>query len=250
MRPRLGWESFMSDSKENLVDLDEIDGPVRKSSCGGILMILLVVGILGFCVLGILASLLMPALIRAKEQAGKAKCHNNIKGLEIAMIMYSNDYRFFPHMTSLKKRHTEEHVSDVYRTLIQLKYMDNSEVFICPQSEEIFIQPAQIVMDDPKLWDWNGVSGSAVPACKAPSKLSVYDNNELSYTYMGKMLNASRARSDDVMIADKSMRVDSNGQGNHLGGYNVGFADGHSEFIHESNQKMIDKLFERLILKE
>jgi len=48
-------------------------------------------------IIAILAAMLLPALSRAREQARKAVCMNNLKQLTLAFLMYVNDYKeFFP----------------------------------------------------------------------------------------------------------------------------------------------------------
>ena len=43
-------------------------------------------------IIGILASMLLPALARAREEAKKTTCISNMKNIGTAMHMYSNDY--------------------------------------------------------------------------------------------------------------------------------------------------------------
>ena len=43
-------------------------------------------------IIGILASMLLPALSQAKESAVSSQCRNNLKQLGYAAVMYSNDF--------------------------------------------------------------------------------------------------------------------------------------------------------------
>ncbi|MCD6407507.1 prepilin-type N-terminal cleavage/methylation domain-containing protein, partial [bacterium] len=43
-------------------------------------------------IIAILAAMLLPALERARENARKAVCMNNLKQLMIGVLMYTNDY--------------------------------------------------------------------------------------------------------------------------------------------------------------
>ena len=44
-------------------------------------------------IIAILASMLLPALAKAKDKAVRAQCQNNVKQITLAMHMYINDWR-------------------------------------------------------------------------------------------------------------------------------------------------------------
>ena len=185
----------------------------------------------------------------------KQKCANNLKGIAIGLILYSNDYQDFPHMRSHREENTAADVSTVMRTLVQLKYIDNTEAYICPSSEDIFIQPPKAALDDPKLWDWGGkLAPSPALAITTRGGPPVQSNPELSYTYLRKARSAASARTTTIISADKSLvKLDKSGDrvgGNHTDGFNIAYADGHVSFVPTEDRSVIAALAQRVHLFE
>jgi prepilin-type N-terminal cleavage/methylation domain-containing protein/prepilin-type processing-associated H-X9-DG protein len=65
----------------------------RQRNTGGFTLIELLVVI---AIIAILASILLPALARAREKAYQATCYNKLKNLALATLMYHDDFEQFP----------------------------------------------------------------------------------------------------------------------------------------------------------
>src|SRR5436853_7543346 len=73
-------------------------------------------------IIGILASMLLPALARAKESANRIKCVNNLKQVNTALKMYADDFDgIYPPRTNQYR----------WPTLLK-EYYQTTNLLICP----------------------------------------------------------------------------------------------------------------------
>ena len=84
-------------------------------------------------IIAILAAMLLPALERARENARKAVCMNNLKQLMIGVLMYTNDYdEYLPCFWPGHSEIAGTTLKPCWTGLLWPKYVKNPETFVCP----------------------------------------------------------------------------------------------------------------------
>lgn len=174
------------------------------------------------------------------------RCANNLRMIVQAAIQYSNEHRFFPHMTRLASPNTEEQVSDALRTLVVMGYLEHPELFHCSAFHDG--HALHLESENPRLWDWSQSTNSnpsGLPIHNS-SNLSVHHNKELSYTYLRRKVNSSSARSDTMILADKAIVTHINYRGLPTHGIRIAYGDGHVRATRRPDEELLNKMWQRL----
>lgn len=142
-------------------------------------------------IIAMLLAILMPALSKTKMIAQRVVCGTNLKGLSTAMIVYMNDY------------------DDQYPTQDQWCDLLMQEADVSPKSFQCPLDP-------------EGAFSYAIN-----ENLYKIEYNKLPPHQMVAIFEASLGRNGVGGSDDLVMRHDQNQRG----GCNIGFADGHVEFV-------------------
>lgn len=190
-------------------------------------------------IIGILATLLMPALMKAKEKANKTKCSNALRQIGLAALQYSDDKRFLPHRTKTLVLDGDVASGDtpiIMQTMVWGGYFDNPEGFICPSSIDVAAPMADEAKVNIRKWAWGGATYSTVT--RSPilqgSGPALSSLTELSYGWTRRGLNTN-VRSNAILGSDRAVIEQAQSQGgtyvadslagNHSDGWEVLQAD-------------------------
>jgi len=189
-------------------------------------------------IIAILAGLLLPALARAREQARRAACKNNLKQIGLAMHIYSTDYNeWFP-------RGPDGCYSSYSLGLLCYagnQYVTNMELFLCPSQTEVITGAWQISSGG--RTDANGGMHDSSTAYsydqfKRPSspQLCALVSDQMgveaadAFGSPGTMSAADFARFDGTATAAWSARPELNSPNHNGEGQNILYVDGHVEW--------------------
>ncbi len=107
--------------------------PTEPAKVAGFTLIELLVVI---AIIALLASLLLPALSRAKSSAKNAHCKSNLRQLGIALAMYASEHERYPHHRIVLPSDLATSVSHWFRDIAPYAGVPwtNASVFRCPSA--------------------------------------------------------------------------------------------------------------------
>ena len=175
-----------------------------------IVAVVIAVGVGSIAVLAILAGLLLPALSKAREEARKLKCRNNLKQLATALNQYIDHMggsRFLPYIEN--QQTGAEFLVAVYWSGI----VDEPRLYICPSSS-----------DDNNL-------GADLGSSRNDPTRATRSDWERACSYASRLRGPGQRPLTDTFPAATALACDDTEGKPHHCGLNVIFFDTHAEFF-------------------
>ena len=156
-------------------------------------------------IIGILASILLPALSRARESARRASCQNNLKQMGITFKMYANESKGakFPPIKSADCM-GDAHAWDITPDMETLypEYLADLNVLLCPSSVS---KPTAL-----EEWDQGPAMGPAWSMHMGYTNNGIVEPCEVSaipYNYLGWAFTADMTKGVEVMDMTSMMTM-------------------------------------------
>jgi prepilin-type N-terminal cleavage/methylation domain-containing protein/prepilin-type processing-associated H-X9-DG protein len=191
-------------------------------------------------IIAILASMLLPALNKAREKGKSIKCRNNLKQLGTVTNLYQSDYNdYFIPLREAGEKYWGLKIEEIYGKEGNMSYLKPNSIMWCPSARffasakyigygACYYGPASWKSSpaDAALWGTAGSSGPARP----PAKLSQIKKN------ISRMLlyadNGMSAETDTMGLGYYLIKNISSYTtrfpNRHEGRTNIIFADGHA----------------------
>lgn len=197
-------------------------------------------------IIAILASLLLPALSRAKEKAQKVACLNNLKQLQTCYVMYIDDNNDFipPNDATPSASATNAWVAGDAKTDTTTVNIENGVLFKYNSSVKIYICPDDRSMTVPSLLSPKGVPRTRSYSIDTALGDSVYTSADRLITKASQVITPGTSRKS-VFFDEDSRSCDNGSFGikpagtwvwwnlpasRHDKGCTISFFDGHVEY--------------------
>lgn len=222
----------------------------RPARNGFTLIELLVV----IAIIAILASMLLPAMARAKERTNKVSCQNNTRQVMIAAHLYAEDFPGYFY-------NTPDIGSDDAPLSYYPRYISNTKTFICPSTKNVvrtdvkdrngILLDLRVTSHGDRMFSGGGHSYEFFGFFERDDpggtrRFNVRKNPETCAFAPTKVVIVLDADDDLPQYRDDANNSPDPYNNHGAKGWNWGFADGHAEWV--TAKRTSDALFESWML--
>jgi len=177
-------------------------------------------------IIAILAAILFPVFARAREKARQTSCLNNVKELQLAILMYIGDYDETFCLASNYAAGTR------WFTLID-PYVKNTQIWMCPSFKHAYASSTR------QSYGWNIYGG------RTGRGMGYYDGDVRTYTGLRLRLSEIPKPAETINVGDEP-EWENGWRGYiylssltgpatvHSEGGNYGFVDGHAKWVSQT----------------
>jgi len=198
-------------------------------------------------IIALLMAILMPSLEKARRQGRGIACAGNLKSMAYACVMYGDDYDYqFPYCHMVKipdsgsyaiwnRRDKKDNGFVAHGLLYYHGLIKDPHVFYCPANRDPTIRfgEAQVPGVGQGVgggWPATGTVPENVPSSQQFVQ-SHYHYRSLWDGYKWRALNSAKDGAGMAFMSDVFTDPERGVKNHHKIGYNVAYADGHSEFV-------------------
>ena len=151
-------------------------------------------------IIAILASMLLPALAKAKGMAKTSQCMGNLKQIGLSFALYTSDFEYYPPSNSFTNTTPDFNWAWVMKSN---DYITNLKLFYCPVVESQCPSYSMEYINSPTAsWTYNYVSYGYNEVCVGDDwYLAYHPNTPAKPAKVGQIINPS----NKVLNADANM---------------------------------------------
>lgn len=189
-------------------------------------------------IIAILAAILFPVFARARENARRSSCQSNVKQIGLGFMQYVQDYdEKFPPQFTYVGADTTRNINESWNSLLQ-PYLKSTQIFNCPSRSAADIAVSYNYNDAVGHVNW-ATETSPISAAAIKSSSTLWLTSEWGSPVYGSQSRFGAAYPPSYTFTGTDLLTSPNTT-LHLGGVNIGYADGHVKWSKAENLPAIN----------
>lgn len=186
-------------------------------------------------IIGILAAILLPVFARARENARRASCMNNMKQIALGVFMYTQDYDSKLPLIEVNDAANVTPTNPYGWADALQPYLKSTQIFQCPSGSSTNVDPTAVNYTD--YWINRYTDSLSDSAFDSPALTVLLGEGGYTTNSYGSRFSTQGIYDDARWTTGTCWNTDQqiylpNHRGNlHLDGSNYAFADGHVKWL-------------------